>query len=826
MAVNVGSLNVEVGADVARMRKDLGKMSHNINKFAKDSSKSFAKTWQGMAVGMASVLAITNQVGRAFTRVARAGNELVDLAKTQEDAEKALAAAIESVGRQAELSTEYFEKFASAIQAQTRFGDEAVLSAQSLLIQLTNLDKEGLQKAMKGAAGLATVYKQDLYAATTLVGKALAGNYGALSRYGIVVEQTLSDEEKRISILQQLSVMWERAKADVDTFAGAQKQLANIYGDLKEKLGDFIIKNKTIIGIIKQLTAKFKDWGERLEAWRKGNQALIDQEIDKYFNKTVTALESLWKSLGKAKETTSAAIDAFAPLLQLIGIALQTIKEAFKGWDLILTPWIDAIINAYKKVKEFIEREGIVLPTPWKARMKMPEMPEPEIFAKVEDEIRMIKERIKMERELKAELGLINYELEMLQLQSEAAWEAYQKGIQPATDNTVALWKALQASDIALQQLQMDVEKGIEISTKGALKTTITGIEKLNSWLNKFARFGEVWVEKIDKSGQKFYEKVAAASLEMEMGMLTASLGWIGAMLRMIDMAEDFIAMIKRIFQGASNLVSKIIPAFLKDLPQMVKQFFAALGKVFSHIIPAFLKMLPELIKKFFEGVTAFIEGFITGIPLIIEAFIEMLPMLFTNIWQGWWKMWQDILRCIWDTVKWIIEKKVAEWWEAMKDGIAGWWDDMRSAEGLKGWWAWFTGDSSMIGKWWDWFIGDNSMIGKWWDWFTGDNSMIGKWWDWFIGDNSVLAEWWDWFAGGIGEWWEELAKFPFTIEELEFFNKIDYDPEMLDIDCCKLKWKYDKECEESFLVHAKNCPYIKAQKKLQKLIDSLKTGD
>jgi len=76
------------------------------------------------------------------------------------------------------------------------------------------------------------------------------------------------------------------------------------------------------------------------------------------------------------------------------------------------------------------------------------------------------------------------------------------------------------------------------------------------------------------------------------------------------------------------------------------------------------------------------------------------------------------------------------------------------------------------------------------------------------------------------GEWWEELAKFPFTIEELEFFNKIDYDPEMLDIDCCKLKWKYDKECEESFLVHAKNCPYIKAQKKLQKLIDSLKTGD
>ena len=224
----------------------LGRLDKRVDKVAKTTTRASAG-FKNMAAKLAIGVAAFYAASRALRGLIRWMGDAIDKAAQQETAEKEMAAALESTGREVANNSKHFKEYASELQKATIYGDEQILSAQALMIQLTKLDREGIDAATKGAIGLASVYKTDLQAATTLVGKALAGNFGALSRYGISVEQTMTAEEKRISLLEQLQVMYKRAEADTDTYAGKVKQLGNVYGDLKEFVAAAVIENEAIL---------------------------------------------------------------------------------------------------------------------------------------------------------------------------------------------------------------------------------------------------------------------------------------------------------------------------------------------------------------------------------------------------------------------------------------------------------------------------------------------------------------------------------------------------------------------------------------------------
>jgi len=68
----------------------------------------------------------------------------IESAKIQELAERNLVVALKSTGREVPKLAEHFKEYAKQIQSATTYGDEQILEAQALLIQLTKLDKEGL----------------------------------------------------------------------------------------------------------------------------------------------------------------------------------------------------------------------------------------------------------------------------------------------------------------------------------------------------------------------------------------------------------------------------------------------------------------------------------------------------------------------------------------------------------------------------------------------------------------------------------------------------------------------------------------------------------
>lgn len=257
-----------ITADTKGAVKGIDKVGTSIKGMKTQATKSVSPL-KGMFTQLAAGLIATIGIGIAFKKLAGFMKDSIEAAGIQELAEKGLTDALQSTGREVPINAAHFKAYASELQQATLYGDEAILGAQALMIQLTDLDKEGLDRATAGALGMATVFKTDLKSATNLIAKALAGNYGALSRYGISVSDLNTEEEKRASLLDQLTILYERAKGEVDTYEGTVTQLKNTYGDFQEKIGDVIVESEILrsdISLIQLTMSNFIASGT-MDAW-------------------------------------------------------------------------------------------------------------------------------------------------------------------------------------------------------------------------------------------------------------------------------------------------------------------------------------------------------------------------------------------------------------------------------------------------------------------------------------------------------------------------------------------------------------------------------
>jgi hypothetical protein len=161
-----------------------------------------------------------------------------------EKAQRALESALQTTGRTVPTLARHYDALASSLQKQTIYDDEAIKGAETLLLQMTRLDRDGIERATKGAIGLATVMGTDLQSAAMMVTKAMEGNYIALARYGIKIDETLSAEGKQAQLLDKLNVLYGRAQSETDTMAGRLSQLKNAWDDAKEALGKYVVENE------------------------------------------------------------------------------------------------------------------------------------------------------------------------------------------------------------------------------------------------------------------------------------------------------------------------------------------------------------------------------------------------------------------------------------------------------------------------------------------------------------------------------------------------------------------------------------------------------
>ena len=194
---------------------------------------------RNLALGGLGIYALVNLVRESITAFGK-----------QEQAVRNLSDALNLLGAGGQAAVDDMKKFAAGIQKQTIIDDEVVLGIMALGASMGKLSGQQLQDATVAAIGLSRAYKMDLEASMRLVAKAAMGNTSQLKRFGIVLAETLSPQEKFNALLRIGADNFSLATGEAQTDSGKLEQFKNTIGDLKETLGDQLMP----------VVVEFTDW--------------------------------------------------------------------------------------------------------------------------------------------------------------------------------------------------------------------------------------------------------------------------------------------------------------------------------------------------------------------------------------------------------------------------------------------------------------------------------------------------------------------------------------------------------------------------------------
>jgi len=169
-------------------------------------------------------------LGGGIYALKRGLESIVRAAMEQEKAERALSAAIGT------KSIAAFKAYAAEMQKLTIYGDEQIINQMAYAKNL-GVTTDKLQEATTAAIGLAARFRIDLASAMMLVGRASQGQTQMLTRYGIIIDQTLSDTEKFNALLKIGAASFHLAEEEANTAEGTFTQFKKAVGDLAEVIG-------------------------------------------------------------------------------------------------------------------------------------------------------------------------------------------------------------------------------------------------------------------------------------------------------------------------------------------------------------------------------------------------------------------------------------------------------------------------------------------------------------------------------------------------------------------------------------------------------------
>lgn len=241
MAYETRDLTVKINGDTSDLDKALTGSTSNLSKASASISK-FANVAAGalLAVGTAAV-------GFGVSSV-----------KAFEESQNALAqtdAVIKSTGGSAGVTRDEVLKLATAFEANSRYADETIQSAENMLLTFTNIGKNVFPETTQAVLDMSTAMGQDLQTTAIQVGKALQDpvlGATALQRVGV----RLTDTQKKLietmvksgnTMGAQKIILGELTKefggsaaAAGDTFAGKIDKLKNSFNNMQETIGGAI----------------------------------------------------------------------------------------------------------------------------------------------------------------------------------------------------------------------------------------------------------------------------------------------------------------------------------------------------------------------------------------------------------------------------------------------------------------------------------------------------------------------------------------------------------------------------------------------------------
>lgn len=281
----------------------------------------------GAAVGIA-------QLGRLFVGGLVAATKA---AGVSEAANVKLARALTLSGQSAKDTLPGLRAHAAALQDLTGADDDAVLANQAMLVSLGKLSGEGLQRATRAALDLSAATGQEMKASFDLVAKAAAGHTSTLSRYGIIIDESIPKHKRFEAALSKIEQMFGgQAQESLRTFEGRVKELEGRFGDLQEVIGGPLREVATeflgsvLSPFIKDLTTS----AENSTAFRDAvfDIAISIAELGAVLESSFGPIAKFLGFLGKVAATEIIrTIELQASALRLLGFSADDSGGKFKG---------------------------------------------------------------------------------------------------------------------------------------------------------------------------------------------------------------------------------------------------------------------------------------------------------------------------------------------------------------------------------------------------------------------------------------------------------------------------------------------------------------
>jgi hypothetical protein len=290
-------LKVKIRAEVDKAVRNMDQYSKSA-KGARTSTQKYGKSMQslGKMLKAGVVAAGIGAAIRGLQQLARAAKELEDAFAEQEQVEARLAQTLQSTGFAAGISEQALLDMASSLQDVTKFGDEAIIGAQSLLLTFKAIGKDVFPDALETVLDMSEALGQDLKQSSIQLGKALQDpteGLTALRRVGI---QFTEEQEDQIKAMQDAGEMAEAqrlilaelesqfggvARAAADTASGVRDQLTNAFGDLKESIGGMLSENaRPFREWLTTVTTRATEAVESIRGLNKLLEGVANQEFD------------------------------------------------------------------------------------------------------------------------------------------------------------------------------------------------------------------------------------------------------------------------------------------------------------------------------------------------------------------------------------------------------------------------------------------------------------------------------------------------------------------------------------------------------------------
>jgi hypothetical protein len=252
---------------------------------------SYALKQYGGPAAIAAIGAITAGLTKA-----------VKAAAEDQKSQEQLKIALENTVGANELQVAAVEDSVTALMYQTATADDALRPALSKLVRATS-DVTQAQKLLKIGLDVAAGSGRSLESVTTALSRAALGNFTALTRLGIPLDQNAVKAKDLDGVLGSLSASFSGAATkNAQTFEGQITTLKIALGELEETVG-------------KQLIPILGDYAQVLVDLTTDTQG-AESSTKKWFDRIATGIQEV------AKNTP-----ALGPLLRAVGLVNSEVRD-------------------------------------------------------------------------------------------------------------------------------------------------------------------------------------------------------------------------------------------------------------------------------------------------------------------------------------------------------------------------------------------------------------------------------------------------------------------------------------------------------------------